>query len=465
MQDKRFIGNLLDEALSTGGDFAEIYVEDAESNALTMLGGKVYKASAGRDYGVGIRIFNGYNAIYAYTCGNDKEEIARTVKKAAQAVKNTSGIAREELKGEKTENIHVIRIPPYKVEKSEKVRLMTEAHMAAKNYDPLITQVSVNYSDSKKHILVANSTGKFVEDDRTYTRIYISAVASKGDEMQTGGVGPGAHQGYEFFDSIDIEEYARTAARVAVTMVNAKYCPGGRMPVILANGFGGVIFHEACGHGLEATSVAKGNSVFAGKLGEKVANEKVTAIDDGTIPNAWGSTNIDDEGTPTRKNVLIENGILKGYMIDILNGRRMNAQSTGSGRRQNFRYAPTSRMTNTFIAPGSDTFQDIISNTEYGLYAAKMGGGSVNPSTGEFNFSVMEGYLVKNGKITEPVRGATLIGKGNEVIQKIDMVGNDLAFGQGLCGSISGSVPTNVGQPAIRVSEMIVGGRNGDQNG
>ncbi|HBN85485.1 MAG TPA: peptidase C69, partial [Clostridiales bacterium] len=275
MQDKRFIGNLLDEALSTGGDFAEIYVEDTESTGLTMLGGKVYKASAGRDYGVGIRIFNGYNAIYAYTCGNDKEEIAKTVKKAAQAVKKDSLTRRNELKSETVDNIHIIQIPPNQVEKSRKVQLMSAAHAAAKSVDPLISQVSINYSDSSKHILVANSTGKFVEDHRTYTRMYISAVASKGDEMQTGGEGPGALSGLEFYDTIDIEEYARQAARVAVTMVNAKYCPGGRMPVILANGFGGVIFHEACGHGLEATSVAKGNSVFAGKLGQKVANEKV----------------------------------------------------------------------------------------------------------------------------------------------------------------------------------------------
>lgn len=462
MPDKKFIESLLDEALSTGGDFAEIYVEDTESNGLTMLGGKVYKASAGRDYGVGIRIFNGFNAIYAYTCGNDKEEIAKTVKKAAQALKNDSLTVRNELKSDVVDNIHIIRIPPNQVEKSRKVELMSAAHVAAKGVDPLITQVSINYSDSSKHILVANSTGRYVEDHRTYSRMYISAVASKGDEMQTGGEGPGAHQGFEFFETIDVEEYARKAARVAVTMVNAKYCPGGKMPVILANGFGGVIFHEACGHGLEATSVAKGNSVFAGKLGQQVANEKVTAIDDGTVPNAWGSTNIDDEGTPTQRRVLIEKGILKGYMIDILNGRRMNMPSTGSGRRQNFRYAPTSRMSNTYIAPGTDTFEEMVANTEYGLYAAKMGGGSVNPSTAEFNFAVSEGYMIRNGKIAEPVRGATLIGKGHEVIQRIDMVGNDLDFGQGMCGSVSGSVPTNVGQPVIRVSEMIVGGRNGD---
>ncbi|MGI6563339.1 MAG: TldD/PmbA family protein [Clostridia bacterium] len=465
MLDKNFIGSLLDEALSTGGDFAEIYVEDTESNALTMLGGTVYKASAGRDYGVGVRIFDGYNAIYAYTCGSDKEEIAKIVKKAAQALKKDGRIQRAELKEDIIDNIHIIQIPPHKIEKSKKVQLMTAAHKAAKSVDSLISQVSINYSDSKKHILVANSDGRFVEDDRTYVRMHISAVASKGNEMQTGVDGPGAHCGFEFFESLDVEEYARKAARTAVTMIHANYCPGGRMPVVLANGFGGVIFHEACGHGLEATSVAKGNSVFAGKVGQKVANEKVTAIDDGTIPNAWGSTNIDDEGTPTQKRILIENGILKGYMIDLLNARRMNAKSTGSGRRQNFRYAPTSRMSNTYIAPGSDTFDEIIAGTEYGLYAAKMGGGSVNPSTGEFNFSVAEGYMIRNGKIAEPVRGATLIGKGNEVIQRIDMVGSDLAFGQGVCGSLSGNVPTNVGQPVIRVSEMIVGGRDGAQNG
>ncbi len=465
MQDKVFIGDLIDEALSTGGDFAEIYVEDTESNALTMLGGKVYKASAGRDYGIGIRIFNGYNAIYAYCSGNDKDEIVKIVKKAAQAINGQTVLKGSVLVDDTHENINIIKIAPRDIIKSRKVELMRRAYNAAKNYDSMISQVSVNYSDSKKHVLIANSTGKFIEDDRTYTRIYISAVAQKDGEMQTGGVGPGAHQGFEFFDSIDIEEKAINAARVAVTMANAEYCPGGKMPVILANGFGGVIFHEACGHGLEATSVAKGNSVFAGRLGEQVASEKVTAIDDGTIPNAWGSTNIDDEGTPTRKNVLIEKGILKGYMIDILNGRRMNSKPTGNGRRQSFRYAPTSRMTNTFIAPGDDTFEDIIANTEYGLYAAKMGGGSVNPSTGEFNFAVMEGYIVKNGKITKPVRGATLIGKGDDVLKRIDMVAKDLDYGQGLCGSLSGSVPTNVGQPAIRVGEMIVGGRNGDNNG
>ncbi|WP_276630128.1 TldD/PmbA family protein, partial [Terrisporobacter hibernicus] len=252
----------------------------------------------------------------------------------------------------------------------------------------------------------------------------------------------------------------KEASRVAYTMLNAKNCPAGQMAVAIDNGFGGVIFHEACGHSLEATAVAKGNSVFTDKIGQQIASAKVTAVDDGTIYNHWGSANIDDEGTPTQKNVLIENGVLKSYMVDKLNGRRMKTSSTGSSRRQSYKFAPTSRMTNTFIAAGTDKTEDIIKSIDNGLYAKKMGGGSVNPVTGEFNFAVAEGYLVKNGEIKEAVRGASLIGKGSEVLMNIDMVGDNLAQAQGMCGSVSGSIPTNVGQPMIRVKEITVGGRS-----
>jgi TldD protein len=265
--------------------------------------------------------------------------------------------------------------------------------------------------------------------------------------------------GLEMFDTIDPKEVGKKAAKQAVVMAGAGYCPADVMPVAIANGFGGVIFHEACGHSLEAAAVAYGQSQFAGKLGQKIAHEKVTAIDDGTIPGSWGSIDFDDEGTPSQRNVLIENGVLKSYMIDKFNGRRMGMASTGSSRRQSYDFAPTSRMTNTFIAPGDDKNEDIIGSIEYGLYAASMGGGSVNPVTGEFNFAVNEGYIIRNGEICEPVRGATLVGKGSEVIQNIDMVGSDLDMAQGMCGASSGSVPTNVGQPMIRVSSITVGGR------
>ena len=263
----------------------------------------------------------------------------------------------------------------------------------------------------------------------------------------------------ELFDGISPESVGEEAARQALVSLQAVPCPSGVMPVAIENGFGGVIFHEACGHSLEATSVAIGMSQMAGKIGELVANPNVTAIDDGTIPNAWGSCNIDDEGEPMQRRVLIENGILKSYMIDRLGARRMGMPHTASGRRQSYAFEPTSRMTNTFIAAGSDRNEDIIASIENGIYCAAMGGGSVNPFTGAFNFSVREGYMIRNGKICESVRGASLIGTGSDIIQKIDMVGTNLDTAQGMCGSSSGSIPTDVGQPLIRVSEITVGGQ------
>lgn len=463
MLNKQLIEDTLSAALSTGGDFAEIFVEDRTNSGIVMIGGKVDSTMSGRDYGVGIRIFKGFNSVYAYTNKSDKETLISTAKKAAAAVEGKGNNTVLNLTKEDTKSIHNILIDPNSVEKTRKVQLMRQAYNTAFNYDELITQVTVSLSDYVQNVMVANSEGLWKEDKRVRSRMAISSVASKNGEMQSGFFGPGSSRGYEFFENLDVDKYAKEASRVAVTMVNAKYCPSGKMPVIIDNGFGGVIFHEACGHGLEATSVAKKLSIFSDKVGEQIASPLVTAIDDGTIPNEWGSFNMDDEGTPSQRNVLIQNGILKGYMIDKLNGRRMNMGSTGSGRRQSYRNAPTSRMSNTFIDNGSSTPEEIIANTEKGLYAKYMGGGSVNPSTGEFNFAVMEGYIIENGKIKEPVRGATLIGKGTDVLNKIDMVGNNLTYGQGMCGSVSGSIPTNVGQPMIRVSEITVGGREGEK--
>ena len=462
MLSRKLIENTLTAALSTGGDFAEIFVEDRTNNGIVMIGGKVESTMSGRDYGVGIRIFKGFNSVYAYTNKSDEDTLIETAKKAAQAVEGNIIDLTINLTKSDVKNINIIQIDPSKVEKTKKVQVMKKAYDIAFNYDELITQVSINYTDYIQNIMVANSEGLWKEDTRVRSRLGISSVASKDGEMQSGFFAPGASKGYEFFENLDINYYAKEASRIAVTMVKAKYSPSGRMPVIIDNGFGGVIFHEACGHGLEATSVAKGLSVFAGKIGQQIASPIVTAIDDGSIPNEWGSFSIDDEGTQSQRNVLIENGILKGYMIDKLNARRMNMDITGSSRRQSYRFPPTSRMSNTFIDNGSSTPEEIIANTEKGLYAKHMGGGSVNPATGEFNFAVMEGYIIENGKIKEPVRGATLIGKGMEVLNKIDMVGNNLLQSQGMCGSVSGSIPANVGQPMIRVSELTVGGREGE---
>ncbi len=464
MLNKQLVEDTLTAALSTGGDFAEVFVEDRTNNGIVMIGGKVESTMSGRDYGVGIRIFKGFNSVYAYTNKSDRDTLISTAKKAAAAIDGPKCDITINLIRTDVNNIHNIKIDPNSVEKTRKVQIMRRAYETAFNYDDLITQVTVNFTDHVQNIMVANSEGLWKEDKRIRSRLAIQSIASKNGEMQSGFFGPGAMQGYEFFENLDVESYAKETSRIAMTMVNAKYSPSGRMPVIIDNGFGGVIFHEASGHGLEATSVAKGLSVYCGKIGTQVASPLVTAIDDGTIPNEWGSINIDDEGTPSKRNILIENGILKGYMIDKLNARRMKMDITGSSRRQSYRYAPTSRMTNTYIDNGKSTPEEIIANTEKGLYAKYMGGGSVNPSTGEFNFAVMEGYIVENGKIKEPVRGATLIGKGIDVLTKIDMVGNNLKFGQGMCGSLSGSIPTNVGQPMIRVSEITVGGREGERD-
>ena len=288
------------------------------------------------------------------------------------------------------------------------------------------------------------------------------AIASENGKIETGFEGPGATGGMEFFTTkISVKETARHVAELAIKMLTADECPSGKMPVVIGNGFGGVVFHEACGHSLEATAVAKKLSVFSESFGKQIASPLVTAIDDGTIPNGWGSNNIDDEGNKTQRNVLIKDGICTSFLIDSFNGRRMGMKANGACRRESYKYEPTSRMSNTFIAAGKSNPEDIIAATKLGLYAASMGGGSVNPATGEFNFSVSEAYIIRDGKIAEPVRGATLIGSGADILKKIDMVGNDLLRAQGMCGSVSGSIPADVGQPTIRISEILVGGRGG----
>lgn len=459
MLSREVAQRVLGRCLITGGDFAEIFEEDTINNTIGILNGKVENSVGGRSYGIGIRIFKGLKSVYAYTNNNSLSSLLNVAYKAALAL----GEAKEEknivLDCTTIKNSHPIIHMPSSIDINKKIGVMKIAYNAAKDYSSEISQVGVNYIDKEQNVLIANTEGLYVEDKRVRTRLAINSVASLNGENQTGFEGPGAHMGFELFNHINPEYYGKEASRIAYTMLHAKNCPAGKMTVAIDNGFGGVIFHEACGHSLEATAVAKGNSVFTGKLGEQIASTKVTAIDDGTIPNAWGSLNIDDEGNKTQKNVLIENGILKSYMIDKLNARRMGMKVTGSGRRQSYKYAPTSRMTNTYIANGEDSPEEIIKSIKDGLYAKKMGGGSVNPVTGEFNFAVSEGYIVKNGEIQEPVRGASLIGKGSEILMNIDMVGNNMTQGQGMCGSSSGSIPTNVGQPMIRVSEITVGGR------
>ena len=460
MISREICSRVLLSAVSTGADYAEIFAEHTTNHAVSMIANRVESINDTVIAGAAVRVYKGLRSVMASTVDTSETGLVACAQKAAEALGQGDAqidiVLRERLFGD----IHPVKIVPSSVENARKVEILKEGYFAAKEYHEGITQVSGNLVDVDHNILIANTEGIYTQDRQIRTRIAVSAVADLGSGTQTGSCAPGRRMGLEMFDSeICAKDVGIHAAKQAITMAGAGYCPAGVMPVAIGNGFGGVIFHEACGHGLEASSVAYGQSVFAGKLGQQIANTKVTAIDDGTIPNAWGSINIDDEGTPAQKNVLIENGILKSYMIDKFNGRRMGMASTGNSRRQSFAYTPTSRMTNTYIAEGEDNNDDIIASIEYGLYAKEMGGGSVNPLNGEFNFAVNEGYMVRNGKICEPVRGASLVGKGSQVIMDIDMVGKNLDMGQGMCGSSSGSVPTNVGQPMIRVSSITVGGR------
>ncbi len=456
---KLLLEDVLAAAMSTGADFAEVYAEKTRNNGIRFLNGKIDTANDGMTSGVGIRAFIGTRTVYATTTDISRSGLLRCARAVADALGESNAQVQINLTERIFPNIHPVKILPGSTPMKMRTDILKEACFAASDRDEKVKQVMGNLSSVDHTILIANSEGLYTSDRHVRTRIAVQAVASDGHENQSGSASPGRGMGLEMFDFVDPKSVGITAADQALVNLRADYCPAGQMTVAIENGFGGVIFHEACGHSLEATSVGTGTSQMAGKLGQKIANEKVTAIDDGTIPGAWGSVNIDDEGHPTQKNILIENGVLKSYMIDRLGSRRMGMEMTGNGRRESFMYEPTSRMTNTYIANGPDKNEDIIASIEYGLYAKSMGGGSVNPLTGEFNFGVNEGYIIRNGVICEPVRGASLVGTGSQILMDIDMVGQNLDTAQGMCGSSSGSVPTDVGQPLIRVSKITVGGR------
>ena len=460
MLDQKTMSELISIVLHGGADFVEVFAEHSKNNRIGYSDRRIETVSDRVISGVGIRGFVGTRTYFASTTDLSPSGLRACAQRVAQAVGSpVDRIPDFALVERINSNIHPITSVPSTVPAKVRADLLRSACAKAYEASDKIIQVSGALLAMEKSFTVANSEGLYTSDRQIRTRMNVSAVASNGTENQEGSSSPGRSMGLELFDQISPESIGAEAARQALVNLRAVPCPSGTMPVAIENGFGGVIFHEACGHSLEASSVGTGMSQMAGKLGQQIANPKVTAIDDGTIPNAWGSCNIDDEGNPMQRRVLIENGVLKSYMIDRLGSRRMNMPHTASGRRQDYSYETTSRMTNTFIANGPDKNEDIISSIEYGIYAAAMGGGSVQPFTGAFNFAVREGYLIRNGKICEPVRGASLIGTGSEVIQNIDMVGQNLATAQGMCGSSSGDVPTDVGQPLLRVSRITVGGQ------
>ena len=452
---------ILEVALSTGGDFAEVYMEKTTNEVLRLHSGKLSTANVSKVKGAAIRIIKGELEVNSSITDCTYENLLKAAKTLAGSFNDKKHVEVQPFVEKKVELV----VNPKNVrgnDISREVNLLKTASDTIYAYSKEIVQVICNLTKTEKRIFVFASDSTWQTDYRCNTRLSCQAVASDGKEMETGFDSFGRNQGMEMFDDFDVVPFAKQVAHDAVEMLHAEPMQGGEMPVVINNGFGGVILHEACVHGLEATSVAKGMSVFCNKLGQKVASDIVNAVDDGTNLNAWGSINVDDEGTPSKCNVLIENGILKSYLVDKRNSKKMNHPITGSSRRESYKYQTTSRMTNTYFLNGKSTFDEIIKSTEKGLFAEKMGGGSVNPATGEFNFAVQVGYMIENGKITKPVKGATLVGSGKDVLLHIDMIGDNLSCGYGMCGSMSGIVPTIVGQPTIRVSKMTVGGKGGN---
>ena len=456
--DSNFLHSVLEEALKNGGEYADLFFEDTKINNISYLDKKVDDMSLGNNYGVGLRVIVDKKTIYLYSNDTTNDSLINLARNVSSIVKNKKHIVKDFIKSVEKDN-HPVHINPFDVNFDEKIETLAYLDKTARKVSDKIKQVSARYMEKERNILVCTSSGILKEDSQTYIRLVMMSMASDGTNTQTSSRTKGALDGFQVIRDINLENMAIETANSAIKMLDSEYPKSGKYPVVIDNAFGGVIFHEACGHALESTSVADNASVFCNKLGEKIASDVVTAIDDGTIKNAWGSYNIDDEGNEAQRTVLIENGILKSYLVDELGSIKMNQKVTGSARRESYKYAPTSRMRNTFIDKGKSTFEELISGIEYGLYAKKMGGGSVDPATTDYNFAVSEGYLIENGKITKPVRGATLIGRGDETLMNIEAVSSNLELADGICGSISGSVPTTVGQPAIRVKELTVGGR------
>lgn len=449
---------ILAEALRQGVEFAEIFIEQRENTAIRCEDGKIEQINTGIDYGMGIRVICGESTSYVHTNDVTLKSGLAMATLAGQIAQKKQGNTVQEFQVAKKDVSYDKVVHPSQVSFDKKVELVRIADKAARDYDTAITQVSLGYSDIVQHVQIANTKGVCTEDERVYVRLSCSSIAQRGDMIQTGFASEGGHCGFELFDEKSAAAIGVESARRAVLLLSAEPCPVGVMPVVLSSEAGGTMVHEACGHGLEGDLVYKGLSVYAGKIGEKVASEKVTVIDDATIAGKYGSYQYDDEGIPAQKTVLIENGILKQYMTDLQTAESMKIESTGNGRRESYRDKPVTRMSNTYIAPGTDTVEEIIASVPFGLFVKHMGGGQVNTLNGDYVFDVSEGYLIENGKITRPVRGATLAGNGPKSLQNVEMVGNDLGYAIGICGKNGQSVPVADAQPTLKINGLTVGG-------
>jgi TldD protein len=447
---------VLERALTRGGDLAELFVEARHGFSLSLDDRRVERPQSGRGRGACVRVVEGDSSYYGYVDGLAEPDLLRVAESVAQALRGDERRPAE-LSAVTRAKRHPVLSRPEEIEAIRKADLLRACDERARAAGVAVSQARFGYAESRRLVEVFNSDGRVASDDRTRVRLSAQVIARRDGRVETGSETRGGHAGWELLER-DPGEVADRAARKALTMLDAVDAPTGRLPVVVGNGFGGVLLHEAVGHGLEADAVQKRASVYAGKLGEAVAPAFVTAYDDGSREGDWGSDGIDDEGTPTRRTTVIEEGRLGSYLYDLLRARRDGVDSTGNGRRESFRHLPIPRMTNTFFAPGEATPEELIAEVERGLYAVSFGGGQVEPATGDFVFGVSEGYLIEGGRVTAPVRGATLVGNGLEALRSIDGVAGDLEIATGYCGKAGQSVPAGVGQPHVRIRELTVGG-------
>ena len=459
---QRDLERYLAEALSAGGDYADLYFEHTTSTSLLIDESLIKSAQEGISVGCGVRVLAGEQTGYAYTDDLSPEKILKAARTAARIASGPASVSTVGLSSVQVpQNLYPVALPSTDRALRDKLELVRRADIAARAYDPRITQVRVSYADQSRHVLLAGSDGRIVTDFQPLVRLSVSVIAQEGDKLRSGTNGGGGRVGLEFFEGEHSpEKFAREAARQAIVQLDAREAPAGEMEVVLGPGWPGILLHEAVGHGLEADFNRKGISAFSGRIGQKVASEICTVVDDGTIPSRRGSLNVDDEGEPTHRNVLIENGTLVGYLQDKVSADQMKSTRTGNGRRESYEHIPMPRMTNTYMLAGQDDPEEIIRSVRRGLYAVNFGGGQVDITSGKFVFSASEAYLIEDGKITAPVRGATLIGDGPTVLTHVTAVGNDLALdpGIGTCGKDGQSVPVGVGIPTIKISRLTVGG-------
>ncbi len=451
---------VLGAALRTGGDFAEVFAEDKRSSSALLDDGRIEELTSGRDRGAGIRVVVGETTGFAHTADLSEAGLHRAAEAAAAAARGGGGGTRVvALERSDAPRPNEVLRDPGEVAKATKVELLTRADASARGAGDAISQVSARYADSRRRILVANSEGVLTGDEQVRSLFSVSCVATGDTGMQTGRETVGHTVGFELFDRHDVDDLADRAAQRALTKLGARPAPSGEMPVVIAAGGGGVLFHEACGHGLEADLVAKGASVFRDRVGQQVASPLVTLVDDGTMAEEWGCFAVDDEGNPAQRNVLIADGVLTDYLWDRLRARKADRASSGNGRRQSYQHLPMVRMTNTYVTNGTEDPEAIIAGTDRGVYVSQLGGGQVNTATGDFVFGMTEAYLIEGGRITAPLREGNLIGNGPEVLACIDAVGNDFAMGSpGTCGKDGQGVPVGDGVPTLRVTRLTVGG-------